>query len=70
MVTEDKDLTFIVGEILGLQPRDEAAMLVVKKYSLLKNLHENGVKLQEERNAFVTSSPCKPSARCPEHLCK
>lgn len=43
MVTEDKDLTIVGGEILGLQPRDETAMLVVKKYSFLKNLHENGV---------------------------
>ena len=40
--------------ILGLQPRDKAAMLRVHKIEFfLKNLHENRVKLPEERNAFV-----------------
>ena len=40
--------------ILGLQPRDKAAMLRVNTIEFfLKNLHENRVKLPEERNAFV-----------------
>ena len=40
--------------ILGLQPRDKAAMLGVKtKEFFSKNLHENRLKFPEERNAFV-----------------
>ena len=40
--------------ILGLQPRDKAAMLVVKtKEIFLLNLHQNGVHFPAERNAFV-----------------
>ena len=41
-------------DILGLQPRDKAAMLVVHTiYFFSNNLHENGVYFPEERNAFV-----------------
>ena len=40
--------------ILGLQPRDKAAMLVVNtKEILLLNLHQNRVYFPAERNAFV-----------------
>ena len=41
-------------DILGLEPRDKAAMLVVHTIIFFsKNLHENGVYFPEERNAFV-----------------
>ena len=40
--------------ILGLQPREKAAMLKVNTIEFfLQNLHENRVKLPEERNDFV-----------------
>ena len=40
--------------ILGLQPRDKAAMLVVDtKEIFLLNLHQNRVYFPAERNAFV-----------------
>ena len=43
-----------IGSILGLQPRDKAAMLVVNRKKLFsKNFHENRVKFLEERNAIV-----------------
>ena len=55
--------------ILGLQPRDKAAMLVVKtKEILLLNLHQNRVHFPAERNAFVLDHQhghrdvtCKPA---------
>ena len=55
--------------ILGLQPRDKAAMLVVKtKEIFLLNLHQNRVHFQAERNAFVLDHQhglrdvtCKPA---------
>ena len=55
--------------ILGLQPRDKAAMLVVKtKESFLLNLHQNRVHFPAERNAFVLDHQhgrrdvtCKPA---------
>ena len=55
--------------ILGLQPRDKAAMLVVKtKEIFLLNLHQNRVHFPEERNAFVLDHQhgrrdvtCKPA---------
>ena len=55
--------------ILGLQPRDKAAMLVVntKEISLL-NLHQNRVHFPAERSAFVLDHQhgrrdvtCKPT---------
>ena len=40
--------------ILGLQPHDKAAMLVVnKKETFLLNLHQNRVHFPAERNALV-----------------
>ena len=43
--------------IPGLQPRDKATLLGVNKTNLYpKNLHENGFKFQEKRNAFVLDS--------------
>ena len=40
--------------ILGLQPRDQAAMLVVNTKEFLgQNLHQNRVHFPAERNAFV-----------------
>ena len=55
--------------ILGLQPRDKAAMLVVKtKEIFLLNLHQNRVHFPAERNAFVLDHQhgrrdvtCKPA---------
>ena len=56
--------------ILGLQPRDNAAMLVVKtKEIFLLNLHQNRVqRFPAERNAFVLDHQhgrrdvtCKPA---------
>ena len=57
--------------ILGLQPRDKAAMLVVnKKEIFLLNLHQNRVHFPAERNAFVLDHQhgrrdvtCKPAIR-------
>ena len=57
--------------ILGLQPRDKAAMLVVNtKESFLLNLHQNRVHFPAERNAFVLDHQhgrrdvtCKPAIR-------
>ena len=41
-------------DILGLQPRDKAAMLVVNtKEIFVLNLHQNRVHFPAERNAFV-----------------
>ena len=67
--------------ILGLQPRDKAAMLVVKtKEIFLLNLHQNRVHFPAERNAFVLDHQhgrrdvtCKPAILCclpasPAHL--
>ena len=40
--------------ILGLQARDKAAMLMFNTISsLINTLHESGVKILEERNAFI-----------------
>ena len=51
MITYISDSIFY---ILGLQPRDKAAMLVVKtKEIFLLNLHQNRVHFPAERNAFV-----------------
>ena len=58
--------------ILGFQPRDKAAMLVVNtKEIFLLNLHQNRVHFPAGRNAFVLDPqhgrhdvPCKP-AICP-----
>ena len=55
--------------ILGLQPRDKAAMLVVNtKEIFLQNLHQNRVHFPAERNAFVLDHQhgcrdvtCKPA---------
>ena len=55
--------------ILGLQPRDKAAMLVVNtKEIFLINLHQNRVQFPVERNAFVLDHQhgrrdvtCKPA---------
>ena len=55
--------------ILGLQPRDKAAMLVViTKEIFLLNLHQNRVHFPVERNAFVLDHQhgrrdvtCKPA---------
>ena len=57
------------GRILGLQPRDKAAMLVVNtKEIFLLNLHQNRVHFTAERNAFVLDHQhgrrdvtCKPA---------
>ena len=55
--------------ILGLQPRDKTAMLVVNtKEIFLLNLHQNRVHFPAERNAFVLDHQhgrrdvtCKPA---------
>ena len=55
--------------ILGLQPRDKAAMLVVNtKEIFLLSLHQNRVHFPAERNAFVLDHQhgrrdvtCKPA---------
>ena len=55
--------------ILGLQPRDKAAMLVVNtKEIFVLNLHQNRVHFPAERNAFVLDHQhgrrdvtCKPA---------
>ena len=55
--------------ILGLQPRDKAAMLVVNtKKIFLQNLHQNRVHFPAERNSFVLDHQhgrrdvtCKPA---------
>ena len=55
--------------ILGLQPRDKAAMLVLNtKEIFLQNLHQNRVHFPAERNAFVLDHQhglrdvtCKPA---------
>ena len=70
-----------VNPILGLQPRDKAAMLVVKtKEIFLLNLHQNRVHFPAERNAFVLDHQhgrrdvtCKPAIQtgkgfCPQRL--
>ena len=57
--------------ILGLQPRDKAAMLVVNtKEIFLLNLYQNRVHFPAERNAFVLDHQhgrrdvtCKPAIR-------
>ena len=57
------------ASILGLQPRDKAAMLVVNtKEIFLQNLHQNRVHFPAERNAFVLDHQhgrrdvaCKPA---------
>ena len=57
--------------ILGLQPRDKAAMLVVNtKEIFLLNLHQNGVHFPAERDAFVLDHQhgrrdvtCKPAIK-------
>ena len=47
-------ILFLFAAILGLQPRDKAAMLVVNtKEIFLLNLHQNRVHFPAERNAFV-----------------
>ena len=58
-----------ITEILGSQPRDKAAMLVVKtKEIFLLNLHQNRVHFPADRNAFVLDHQhgrrdvtCKPA---------
>ena len=60
---------FRLFTILGLQPRDKAAMLVVNtKEIFLLNLHQNRVHFPAERNAFVLDPQhgrrdvaCKPA---------
>ena len=57
-------------QILGLQPHDQAAMLVVNtKETFLLNLHQNRVHFPAERNAFVLEPQhgrrdvtCKPAS--------
>ena len=59
-------------DILGLQPRDKVAMLVVNtKETFLLNLHQNRVHFPAERNAFVLDHQhgrrdvnCKPAIVC------
>ena len=59
----------LCSTILGLQPRDKAAMLVVNtKEIFLLNLHQNRVHFPAERNAFVLDHQhgrrdvtCKPA---------
>ena len=47
--------------ILGLQPRDKAAMLVVNTQEIfLLNLHQNRVHFPAERNAFVLATNMAP----------
>ena len=61
--------------ILGLQPRDKAAMLVVNtKEIFLLNLHQNRVHFPAERNAFVLDHQhgrrdvtCKPAISMISH---
>ena len=61
--------TILAIPILGLQPRDKAAMLVVKtKEIFLLNLHQNRVHFPAERHAFVLDHQhgrrdvtCKPA---------
>ena len=63
---------YVKRAILGLQPRDKAAMLVVKtKEIFLLNLHQNRVHFPAERNAFVLDHQhgrrdvtCKPATLC------
>ena len=75
-------IVVVVGiqSILGLQPRDKAAMLGVKtKETFWKNLHENRVLFPGERNAFVLDHQhghrdvtCKPAIvlkECRDYLC-
>ena len=55
--------------ILGLQPRDKAAMLVVNTKEIFwQNLHQNRIHFPVERNAFVLDHQhgrrdvtCKPA---------
>ena len=64
---------FLFGSqyILGLRPRDKAAMLVVDtKEIFLLNLHQNRVHFPAERNAFVLDHQhgrrdvtCKPAIK-------
>ena len=62
-------LPFVFTVILGLQPRDKAAMLVVNtKEIFLLNLHQNRLHFPAERNAFVLDHQhgrrdvtCKPA---------
>ena len=62
-------MNLVYTPILGLQPRDKAAMLVVKtKEIYLLNLHQNRVHFPAERNAFVLDHQhgrrdvtCKPA---------
>ena len=64
-----KMVTKSMQSILGLQPRDKAAMLVVNtKEIFLLNLHQNRVHFPAERNAFVLGHQhgrrdvtCKPA---------
>ena len=61
------------SRILGLQPRDKAAMLGFKTIEVFsKNLHENRVWLPEKRNAFFLDHhqgrpyvTCKPAMKFP-----
>ena len=61
------------SSILGLQPRDKGAILVVNtKEIFLLNLHQNRVHFPAERNAFVLNPQlgrrdvtCKPAIRTP-----
>ena len=56
-------------KILGLQPRDQAAMLVVNTREIFgQNLHQNRVHFPAERNTFVSDHQhgrrdvtCKPA---------
>ena len=64
-----RDVFEIEVLILGLQPRDKAAMLVVNtKEIFLLNLHQNRVHFPAERNAFFLDHQhgrrdvtCKPA---------
>ena len=54
LVLRDVKITFQQDFILGLQPRDKAAMLVINtKEIFLQNLHQNRVHFPAERTAFV-----------------
>ena len=63
--------------ILGLQPRDKAAMLGVNTIEFFSiNLHENRVQFPEERKAFVLERQhgcrditCKPAIMIGLKLC-
>ena len=65
-------ILFGVSVILGLQPRDKAAMLVVNtKEILLPNLHQNRVHFPAERDPFVLDyQHGRRDVTCKPAICK